>query len=249
MTKTVAISLLAVVISASAQSETHKSSEKNKAEELIKSAGDQVTAAVDDVSETLKKSKALRENSDYLVLGNYSPFDLILPSKYGATVGLINSANTTWEFEYLRASVSVPFIIEDLGQMTDERISLIRRSYLGSNSFNLSYGLTYFDFSIHLGDKLLNRVSGGSYPSIDLVEIQSLGFNFAVGNRWTFKHNITFGVDWFSWAQPVYTLKKKSPFVDYATNSDDKDDVETAVDVITYVPRFAFFKLQLGISF
>src|SRR5690606_30674611 len=144
--------------------------------------------------------------------GNYSPLDLLIPSKYGGTIGYTQNADTSWEFEYLKGSVSVPFLVDDLGKMTDERFSIIRRSYLGSNSFNISYGLTYFDFSMHLGNKLLDRVTGGGYPAIDLVEVQSLGLNLGIGNRWIFNKNITFGVDWISWAQPFYVMKKKSAF-------------------------------------
>ena len=150
--------------------------------------------------------------ADYFALANYSPIDLLIPSKYGFTLGYINNADKTWEFEYLRGSISVPFIIEDLGKMTDERFSVIGRSYFGSNSFNFSYGISYFDFSLHLGDKLLSRVTGGNYPSIDLVEVQSVGFNLAIGNRWSLNRNVTFGIDWISWAQPVYVLNQKSTF-------------------------------------
>lgn len=211
--------------------------------------GEAVDKATEVVSSALGETRARRGKNNYFILGNYSPIDLIIPSKYGATIGYIQNADKTWEFEYLKGSVSVPFLVRDLGEMSDERFSLIRRSHMGTNSFNLSYGLTYFDFSIHLGDKLLSRVSGGTYPSIDLVEVQSLGANFAIGNRWTFKHNITFGVDWFSWAQPIFVINKKSAFLDYASNQDDKDDVDTALKWISYFPRFAFFKLQLGMLF
>jgi hypothetical protein len=93
----------------------------------------------------------------------------------GFSLGLNNDGDKTWELEYLRGSISVPFIIEDLGKMTDERISIIGRSYFGGNSFNLSYGVSYFNFSLHLGDKLLGGLTGGAYPSIDLVEIKAYG--------------------------------------------------------------------------
>jgi hypothetical protein len=201
------------------------------------------------VTELLLETKDRRANSKYVALLNYSPLDLLIPSKIGLTLGLVNGTEQTWELEYLKGSVSVPFVIEDLGKMTDERISLIGRSYFNNNSFNFSYGLSYFDFSLHLGDKLLNRVTGGNYPSIDVVQVQALGFNMAVGNRWVFDKNMTFGVDWVSWAQPVSVIKKNSSFLDYATNQEDRDDVEKAINFISYFPRLAFFKLQFGMSF
>lgn len=203
----------------------------------------------EEVKEALLETKDHRANTNYVALLNYSPIDLLIPSKIGFTLGLINGPEQTWELEYLKGTVSVPFIVEDLGKMTDERFSLIGRSYFGNNSFNMSYGLSYFDFSLHLGDKLLNRVTGGNYPSIDVVQIQAVGFNMGFGNRWVFEKNITFGVDWISWSQPVSLTKKNSAFLDYATNQEDRDDVEKAIKFISYFPRLAFFKLQFGMSF
>jgi hypothetical protein len=203
----------------------------------------------DQVKEALSQTKDRRANSKYVALLNYSPVDLLIPSKIGFTLGLVNGTEQTWDFEYLKGTVSVPFVVEDLGKMTDTRYSLIGRSYLGNNSFNFSYGLSYFDFSLHLGDKLLNSLSGGNYPSIDVVQIQAVGFNVGFGNRWVFDKNITFGVDWISWAQPVSVTKKNSAFLDYATNQEDRDDVEKAIKSISYFPRLAFFKLQFGMSF
>lgn len=174
--------------------------------------------------------------------------DLIIPSKIGATAGLFTTERSTWEIEYLRGSVSVPMVIDDIGSMTDERISLIRRKFRNKN-FNFSYGLTYYKYNIHLGSEIINSISGGGYPGVDVVEIQSLGFNVGMGHRWTFKHNITLGVDWISWSQPAYTLKKQADFLHENSNPEDRDNVETAVNVISFFPRLTFLKLQLGILF
>lgn len=204
---------------------------------------------VEDVSAALKQTRDRRAEAQYYVLGNYAPFDLIIPSKYGFTLGLIQGIDSSWELEYLHGGISVPFVIKDLGKMSDDRFSLIKRSYLGNNSFNISYGLSYHDFSIHLGDKLLNNLTGGNYPSIDLIQIQSIGLNAGVGNRWSFDHNITVGIDWISWSQPLVITKKQNSFSDYATNQEDRDNVETAVKWISYLPRFSVVKLQVGILF
>lgn len=228
---------------------SEESPKNDSNESVAEKAGQVIKDTTDQVSKTLEETKVLREKTNYFGYFNYSPIDLVIPSKYGFSFGYNSNVDNSWEAEYLKGSVSVPFIIEDLGKMTDTRISIIGRSYFGGNSFNFSYGLSYFDFSLVLGDKLLNRVSGGGYPAIDLVEIQSLGFNLAVGNRWIFNRNISFGVDWISWAQPVYNLKRKSAFLDYATNQQDKDDVDKAMKLISYFPRLAAFKLQLGIFF
>lgn len=198
-------------------------------------------------------SQALAEEPDcakydYLALLTYSPIDLLIPSKIGASFGYMESADKIWEFEYLRGSLSAPFVVGDLGKMTDERVSVMKRSYSGSNSFNFSYGITYYNFSLRLGSDILSRVSGGQ-GAMDMIQIQSLGVNLGLGHRWSIAKNITAGVDWVSWSQPLLTLKKDAAFLDQANDANDKDDVDKAVKLITYFPRFVFLKLQVGVLF
>lgn len=198
----------------------------------------------------MDSSSIRRGESRLLVLANYSPFDLMIPNKIGLTLGYIQSADTTWEFEYLGVRVSaIPFVIDDLGTFDEQRISLLGRSYLGNNSFHVSYGLSYFDFSAHLGSRFLDTVAGEDRYSVDLVRLQSLGLNFAIGNRWTFNRNITFGVDWVTWAQPFYVINTSAAFLDKTTDQSTKNDVETALKLASFLPRIVFLKMQLGISF
>lgn len=190
-----------------------------------------------------------RADSQFVVLAAYSPFDLIIPSKIGITAGYISNVNTTWELEYLRSSFSVPFLVDDLGKMTDQRLSLIRRSFIGKNSFNFSYGVTYFDYSLRVGSEILNRIDP-SYPGgLDLVSIEGLGINVAFGNRWTIQKNITIGVDWLSLSQPIVLTGKKSGILKYINNDSDRENVSDAIRIVSYFPRFAAIKLQLGIMF
>ncbi len=215
---------------------------------VLQKTKDVVTDSNAQVQAVLGETRVRREASSYLVMGSYSPVDLLIPGKIGLTAGLTAGADKTWELEYLKGSLSVPSVINDLGSMNDERVSLIGRSYFGNNSFNFGYGITYFNFNVHIGDDLLNR-AGGVYPSADLIVIQTLGVNLSLGNRWTFNRNFTLGVDWISWAQPFFMLKKQSGFEDQTNNPDDKDTVEKAIGLISYFPRFAVCKLQLGILF
>lgn len=200
------------------------------------------------VSEALSHSRLVRQNSDYFVAANYSPIDLVLPSKLGFTLGLINDADYTWEAEYLKSSVSVPFLVDDIGEMKDERFSLIRRNYFGTETFNLSYGLSYFKFKVHIGNKYLASVAT-NVPDVDLIRVESLGFNVGIGNRWIFSNRWMLGVDWVSWSQPVVATRKQNIFEDYTTDEDSKDTINTAVKLITWVPRITLLKLQVGYSF
>ena len=206
-------------------------------------------AASQTIIEKLNETKERRASNKYLALLSYSAFDLIIPSKIGLSLGYMPDVDRTWELEYLKGSIAVPFLVEDLGSMNDERISLIKRSYLGTNSFNINYGLTYFRFNLHLGDEILNRLSSGVYPSVDLVNIETLGFNIGIGNRWSFNKNITVSVDWVSLSQPIYVWKKDSAFLTYASNENDRENVDDLIRIVSYFPRFQIFKFQVGILF
>lgn len=137
-----------------------------KTKETFEKASDTVTAS-------LNQTRNKRARSKTYILGSYSPADLLIPGKYGITFGRIKSAQKTWEFEYIKGSFSVPSVIEDLGKMEDKRYSLIQRNYFTNNSFNFSYGVTYFEFDIHLGDKYLNAMNA-NYPNSKYLELNAL---------------------------------------------------------------------------
>lgn len=196
---------------------------------------------------SIGSSRQLREQTNFIGMAEYSHFDLIIPAKKGLSLGWVRSADKTVEFEYLKGSISAPFLIEDLGEIADTRISLMQRSFVGSNSFNLHYGITYFDLNLHLGSDILGRIT--NTPSFDAIRLQSLGFVLGLGNRWNFAHGITFGVDWISWAQPVYLIKKEDALTESISNAQDKDHIDTAIRIGSFFPRLAFLKLQLGMSF
>ncbi len=186
---------------------------------------------------------------NYFALFNYSYLDLIIPSKYGFTAGIFSTEDESWELEFLRGNLSVPFLIKDLGSMSDDRISVIHRPLSSKTAFNFSYGLSFFSFTTHVGDKLLNRLSGGRFTSVDLINIQSLGFHLGLGHRWTFNENIILSIDWISWGQPLINLKKESSFLDYADNPEDRSEVESLIKVTSYFPRLSLLKVQFGMSF
>lgn len=208
-----------------------------------------VETAEKQIDKAVSGSRKRRGLESFVVLGNYSFFDLIIPSKIGLTAGYTETADTTWEIEYLRASLSVPFLVDDIGKMTDQRWSIIRRSFLGKNSFNFSYGLTYFDYSVKVGSEILNRLDS-SYPGgLDLISLEGVGVNVGFGNRWIIQKNVTIGIDWLSLSQPVILTGKKSGILNYINNANDRKNVEKVIRIGSYFPRLAAIKLQLGISF
>jgi len=174
---------------------------------------------------------------------------MLILGKYGGTAGFTSSADRSWEIEYLHGSFTAHVFIEDLGNMTDNRLSLITRSYLGRNSFNVSYGLSYFDFYVGLGEQFLARVSPSARSAADHLEVESLGFNIGFGNRWQLSRSVSLGVDWLVWSQPVFLLRKNAGFLDHVTNAWDRGPIEKAINTMSYFPRFTMLKLQFGLSF
>lgn len=221
----------------------------DKVEQTLDKAVESTKEVAIQVNNKINETKQIRQQTNYYVFGNYALLDLLIPTKYGVSAGVVADVDRSWEIEYLHGSLAVPFIIEDLGKVTDDRISIIGRSYFGSNSFNMNYGLSYFSFSMHLGDKLLNKLTGGTYPSIDLIEVNSVGFHIGIGNRWAINKSWTFGIDWLEWSQPVFVTSKKTSYLDYATNQEDRDSVDKSIQIISYFPRFTILKFQLGMQF
>lgn len=221
----------------------------DKVGEAFNSAVETTKEVVDQVHDKINETKSIRENTKYYLLGNYAVLDLLVPTKYGFSMGAVEDVRRSWELEYLHGSLSVPFIIEDLGKVTDDRISVIGRSYFGNNSFNFNYGLSYFSFLLHLGDKLLNQLTGGAYPSVDLIEVNSVGFHLGIGNRWAINKSATLGIDWVEWSQPVIVTSKKTAFLDYATKQSDRDAVDSLIKTVSYFPRLTIFKIQFGFLF
>lgn len=247
--------VLVFTFSASAQDATATpapATEEKTTGEKIKDAAQKTAEGIGDaakkVGEQMGETAQRRADSNMVIMGTYAPLDLVLPSKIGASIGWISSARNTLEIEYVKGSVKPP-LVEDLGEVADQRLTLMRRSYFSSNSFNMSYGLSYIGFHGKVGDALLARLSGGTIPEVELINVDSFGVHFGLGNRWIFAKGVTFGVDWFSWTQPLIVTRREAKFLDYVSNQDDRDKIDTAMKILSYFPRWSAFKLQLGYTF
>jgi hypothetical protein len=190
---------------------------------------------------------AIKSERKILGMIQYAPLDLFIPSKYGASAGWRFTPKTTLELEYLRGSLSVPFLFDALGGMTDQRLALIVRSHFRKSSFNYHYGVSYNMFKIKLGNEIINR-SVPHASDLDEIILNSLGFVVGLGNRWIISDNFIVGVDWFVWAQPLTQLKKKTDFMQYVSDS-DRGRLNDAIDFISEFPRFSVLKINLGMTF
>ena len=191
---------------------------------------------------------ALASEKRFYALFNYSYLDLLAPGKWGVSAGWLRNEDHSLQLEYLKGSISAPWVLEDLGSVTDTRISLIRRSRLWFDSFHIGYGLVYFDFKVFLGNELLSALSEDA-PSADLARSETLGAYFSLGNRWNVGEDWLFAVDWFAWSQPLIKLREESEFLDKADDENDRETLRDALRTIYSFPRLAVFKLAIGRKF
>lgn len=182
---------------------------------------------------------------------SFAFWDLLIPNKYALSIGIYEDRQNLWELEYTQSVISKGLMMLNLGKMHDERISITRRHFFSdTGSFNLSFGLSYLNFNVHLGSDYLSDVGVVSLPSADVVTLKSLGLNAALGNRWFANDNrLFFGIDWISLHQPISILERSAPFLNNATIEENKSAVNTAVNLASYFPRFVILKLQIGYSF
>ncbi len=179
---------------------------------------------------------------------NYSYLDLLVPSKLGASVGKQDDNNDAWELEYLSGAISDPLIMKDIGSVTDQRISFIRKKNIWFKSFYFAYGISYFKLSVNLADDIAKALASDA-PSGDIVDARALGTHLSIGNMWKIGKHGFFGVDWIGWSQPWIRLKEESSAVDYLVEEDKRDKVHDALSVVYKVPRLWVLKLQAGYRF
>lgn len=177
----------------------------------------------------------------------YSPFDLVIPNKVGLLFGWHRELRHSYEIEYLRGSVGLPGPLEKFGAVTEDRLTFVRRSYLGTSSFNFLYGLNFNRFESHIGSAILNRATGGQ--SVDLIALETLGGTIGIGNRWVISDRFLLGVDWLTYAQPLIVTRSQSDVLNLTNGSSDAGDLESGFKYVKYFPRLSFLKLQLGFQF
>ena len=134
---------------------------------------------VTNVTKAMDSSSSNRSKKKYGLLGTYSFLDTWVPGKLGLSFARNSTPEGGWELEYLRGTLAVPFIIDDLGKITDQRISLFYRSYSSRNSLSYLYGISYSTFNVHLGTDFISSISGENISQFDIMEVQTLNFNWA----------------------------------------------------------------------
>lgn len=219
--------------------------EKSLGESLQRGAEKVSNEMIEAYRNTSEAALNSRQNHSATLLLSYSPLDLIMPSKLGANVAWHSSADVLYEIDYSSSSVKVSVASVDLSKVSETRTSLLKRKFNGG-AFNWYWGVHYNSLSARVDPRVMATADAGTS---DLINVQTLGLSIGVGHRWVFKDNFSVGVDWFSWAQPLFTLKRDAVFLNATNDSNYRDDMDTALKIMGYFPRWAAFKVYLGYSF
>ena len=180
---------------------------------------------------------------DFNLGAGYSFFDTWLPSKIHFE-GKMGFDDHELIIDYGFSSLSFDLLIDDLGDFTEQRTSLL----YGKKSSGWIYGLELYKVSLTIGESLVSTLS--STPgSLDLIEITSL--NVALGYRSEFKinENLFFLSDWFRIHVPIARLKMKNDFTKLSNSSSKIEDVESIIKKISKIPTFTFLRVGLSYKF
>jgi len=202
-----------------------------------------------DLRRSLGAARERRGNSQWTFTGNYSLFEMWVLTKYGVTVGYNRSPSSTYEFEYMRGSLGFGYFGLDIGKISEERFALLWRSYGRRNSFSFVSGLYYNKLDVHLGSDLLASVSGQDRAKVDIMELQTVGLSWGVGNRWQTSGGFVWGADWLVLNVPVWIVKQEHPFIDSSNSAEARDDANDTMRILRRIPAVAALKIQLGVSF
>lgn len=183
------------------------------------------------------------------VYANYSYIDLFIPSKLGMTLAYAKSPASVYELDYMQGKIGYDYFGVNLGEIKEQRISLLWRSFAKRDTFNFQMGVHYNKVNVHLGDDLLSQVVPGTDLDYTLMTLETLGVSWGVGNRWQLRNGLTLGGDWFQLHVPLLTLREKTDFIQATSDGDDRDDAKYLVRLVKYFPRVVLLKLQIGFAF
>jgi hypothetical protein len=148
------------------------------------------------------------------VYGILEPIGLSIYPGTGGHVGFVASPGISYEASTMHS-------ISNLGgtsKFKTNRYMARIRTYPG-NSFNISFGMGLRNTTVNFDAE--KHFSARSYEPVDeQVEVQTVGGQLHIGNRWQFS-SFLIGCDWVGVYAPMLTLSKK--YTDKSVVDEDKD--------------------------
>ncbi|MBC7371208.1 MAG: hypothetical protein H7326_06570 [Bdellovibrionaceae bacterium] len=230
--------------------------EGSKWEDLKTKTTDTAKGAYDGTVDKLKEAKATlaatRENrgtTKWTVAGEYSLFESWVFSKKALAVAYNESSADSYELEYATGSLGWGAFGIDIGEIKEQRFSLLSRCYNERKTWSFVTGLYYNMMNVQIGNSLLSSVAGAAQSSVKMLELNTVGVTWGFGQRWQTKKGYVWGADWFMIHWPLFVTEESVPFLDASSSEDRRRDVGSALKIFKRVPEFAVVKIQLGYSF
>lgn len=206
-----------------------------------KEASEEGKKKIETVTGKILRSEDLRDDSFGTLAVGYQPFTTWIPSKWTASYTQNLSRYWAIEGEYSKGSLSIPVYSIDIGEISEERVTLQARHFPG-NSFNWSFGMIYQKGEAELG---------GDIPATtnhDVFEMESFGATLGFGNRWQWENGLTLGIDWFRMNQPFFGQWENESVLKQVS-ANDADDLKKIMRAFNTLPTFVFLGLNIGYTF
>lgn len=192
-----------------------------------------------------KTSRDLRVDKPMSLGLNWNFMSMWLPNKLGANFNYTLSAKKSLVLEYQSVGSKIEIFGFKFGEIKESKYGVLIRSFGDSNTFYFSYGLMKYQFKAELGVDLFGPVT---LPIAPLFDISSVGFQFGLGNQIGWSNGLTLGIDWFSIYFHTFSKSRNTDIFNYL-NTQDRDDLNKAVDLIYNLPIIEILRLQLNYCF
>lgn len=189
------------------------------------------------------KTQGYREDSFGTVMVGYQYANNWVPRKTTGSYTQILNRDWSMEFEYATSERNVTLAGIDLGEMKEDRYTLLGKYYVG-NSFHVSFGGYLSELKLK-GSGKLQDISGNNVKNTS--ELENYGLSAAFGSRWQNSWGLTWGVDWFRVNVPVKDGKIQKR--DGDLNNDGHQDVSRSFKLLRTFPTFTFVGVSIGYTF
>lgn len=189
------------------------------------------------------QTEQYRDESFGTVMAGYQFANTWVIGKYTGSYTQILSRDWSIEFEYATSTRTPEIAGFELGELKEERYTLLGKYYVGNSFF---VGLGPFMYKLKMDtDKSLETQSGGRLN--DTWELEGYGAAIAFGSRWQNSWGLTWGVDWIRMNVPLKDGKVVRRVSDLS--DDDRHDVNRSFTILRTVPTFTFIGVNIGYTF
>lgn len=169
------------------------------------------------------------------------------PIKYGINASYLRDPNWMYEIGYFTGGINFGISKINVGGFNEGLLTASARFSPWSGSFNWIFGVSHHAYHVRLGNAIVSRLTG--VGKLDVLNVQTLGLQAGLGNRWQIADNVSIGVDWFVVDIPLTTLRLDSPAFDSYSDPNDRREVEEALDFMKRLWTFNVLKTTLAYNF